>query len=363
MDIYAANSVIVLFFLCLLKCGLPSVIFLWIMLHWYKNPGSLEKCVSIFYAFMQKIGFCCYDYFDKKKIKAQFESTFKSTLNEISQQGNDIASHEFKIEWINSDDAESDFKNGVIFIRIKKSNNKTDSMVKCIHLFVKAALFPEIKKVLSTEQQESLDLYMTYLFTLNMDTFHRKCYKDGILTNSFKNPIIDGYYKKYDDIYKHGYLRSILIHEISAIEKQHAARISIINTTALHDDIDKLIDVILEFSHRKQNQKDENFNVTGRYIKALLVIIARHEKASDITPYLDYIERKFDDGFIRIYVSSQRKLDPTISTLCENLNHRCRIAAKYGSDTVIHKPTGDIDFPISVSVLEKIESSGISCTY
>ena len=157
---------------------------------------------------------------------------------------------------------------------------KQIAWVKCIHLFVKAALFPEIKKVLSTEQQESLDLYMTYLFTLNMDSFHRKCYEKGILADALKNNLIlKNYYEKYDDIYKHGYLRSVLIHEISAIEKQHAARISYLDTNALHDDIDKFIKVILDFSHRRQHQNDENFNVNGRYIKALLVIIARHEKA------------------------------------------------------------------------------------
>ena len=70
--------------------------------------------------YYKKLDSVCYDYLDKKKIKSQFESTFKSTLAEISQQGNDIASHTFKIEWINTEEAESDFKNGCSFYKNKK---------------------------------------------------------------------------------------------------------------------------------------------------------------------------------------------------------------------------------------------------
>lgn len=346
------------FLLTLLKTyGLYTLllvgIFVWIALYWYKHDGSLEKFLSTIMKVLSffKIG---YDFFDKKRIKYSFESAIKSTISEMSNNMQYVKSYPCQVEWIEADEAESSLNNGIVFLRIKKSNRGSDNMVMALYLYVSAVFFPELKKVLSPEQKEAIDLFITHLFTMRMDDFHRNSFNRCLAPQLENKYIVNFNYRRFNDIYKHGYFHTIFMPEINYIEKSEAARIDSIDVEQLHSDIDSFVDMIQGFANRKDgSSQDEPWKYNGRYIKTFFVIFAKHESLADITPHLDYIEDLIDDGLNRCYVSSKRVINNARDSLCKNLDHKCFVDGSYPCRTILHRTSGDVDCEIHITILQK----------
>lgn len=332
--------------------GISGTVIVICAFYWIQNPGSLEKFVAWIYKILQNVCRFSYDKYDKKRIEKTFEAALKSTSHKMSDRFDFIPEFDCKIDWVDGE-AESDLREGVIYIRMQRSNKESDTMINTVHLIIQAATFPELKKILSSEQQKALDLYITYLFSFNMDRFHRNSF-DNVFTPIIKsNDAIEEYYKKYDNIYKHGYFDSVLIDEFTYLERHLVGRMETVDQKKLHQEIDEFILCLTDFANRQTGQDEKEINgVSGRYVSVFFMIFAKRKKLGNILPHLGYIEARLRD-FSRCYVFSNALYGKELNELCCNLNHVCRVAAQHEIRAVLHNRSNDIDRQAHVTVLEK----------
>lgn len=348
-----------LLLIMLAKYGLPTLLifcaFVWVALYWYRHEGSLERFLLCITKVLQifRIG---YNFLDKKRIKFSYESALKQTINEVSTCSlTHLGKYPCKLEWIDSDEAESCLKNGTVFVRVKQTKKKQDNLVMLIYLYISATLIPELKKILSTCQKDSLDFFITYLVVLKLDRFYFNSFNRIFTAQIEDNKELKRYYEAYHDIYVHGYFTPIFLHEIQRLEDDFAIKIDMIDIKTIHQDIDMLIELLQSFCHRYTGTYQiEPWEHNGAYIKMFIVIFAKHEKLENTAPHIAYIKKAFDKGLRRGYISSQAHLKEYINNVCNELEECCHFDTCYDCDALLHKSrhvTNNVN--ICVTVLEK----------
>lgn len=324
--------------------------------YWIKNPGSFESFAANIFHILQKIIITQSDYFDKKRIKTSCESTIKKTMTEFSNKCEFIKPQEISIKWVEEGDNESALKDGTIYIRIKRTNNDEDNTINTMYLAIQASVLPDLKKIMNKEQQTSLDLYITYIFSLNMDKFHRNSF------SKIYNPVLDScdklklYFNQYDDLYKHGVFHGALMHELLCIEKENMGRIDMVDLIKLSSEINLLLQNLQNFVHRSAGIDEEKiYGVKGVYISCFMMIFAKKAKVNDITPHIDFIEDYITYDYRRCYIFSHVKLHNLIEDLYQNLRHICFVESQCTTNLTIHK-NGFIEKDITgqISVLQRI---------
>ena len=329
------------------------------ILYGFKNPGTFEKSCSWLFRTLQKFIKSKYDYFDKQRIRFSCEATIKTTISSFADKCEFLTSQDISIKWVDDGDNDSALKDGTIYIRIKRTNNDEDNVINALFLAVQASVLPDLKKIMDKEQQLALDLFITYIFSMNMDKFHRNSF------NKFYEPIlkkksnIQQYFDLYDDLYKHGVFHGVFMHELLCVERENRGRIDTINISKLTPEISNLLETVKNFSHRYIGDNNENFGVMGTYIDCFMMIFAKSYKVRDITPHIDFIEELLEYDYMRCYVFSQTKLHSSVDNLCNNLSHICFVESRSSARLIVHEPYSDRneDLLFNITLLQRTNNS------
>jgi len=238
---------------------------------------------------------------EKKYIACDIQGHINDYNNIINKKVRAYEPVGVQIKWIEKANVESFFKDGVLLIRMRKSDDQSKNFVAATMVFLSQVMLRKGKRYISSTQKRSIDLFVAKrLFEEEKPEVLEYFVENFLVPNTNSSKQVADYFDKYSVIDKAGLFFPILIQELTFLgSKVFGQR----KDSLIISEVKGLIDFLKNYSERELGAKIPNcFN--GRYCHFGVVIIARavNVDSGKIALFVKYLSKIINVGIENIYM-------------------------------------------------------------
>lgn len=266
-----------------------------LLIYFVRNPEKLEKLAALIYKTLKGIWrFAEYGY-----IKYDLQSKLNDYIKKVHKKTKHLDAIKAEVKWVDKNQTASNFINdGKVVIRMAKSENQNDNLVRATMTFVSEAFLRKAKSYVAKYQRESLDLFVCYdLLKVEksevLDQFVQRFMKEKMDKDKIAN-----FFEKFSDIRTAGVFYPILVQELSFLGEKVFAKKR--ERSKVYEEVTGLVNFLYSYSNRKINENIvTEFN--GNYCKFAIRILGKSFK----------VEKQGT----RVYTNNIKKIASNIETL------------------------------------------------
>lgn len=281
------------------KYGVAGVIII-IIIYYLLHPEKFEKLSALLYKLLSKV----YSAADKKYIKHDIQGSVNNfVVNKLKNEIKDFEAPKLKVEWIDENQTAEEFiSKGKLVIRMKKSQDQDENIVRASVIYISKSLLTKAKVYLSPKQKESINLHTArVLLQSERREIAVKFVENYLLNKNNSDEKIRKYLSMFHNIDKAGMFFPILIQELNFLgEKVFGEN----RDRKIIEETNKLITFLEAFSKREVGDDSTRTDFYGEYMSLGIVLIGKKSvvQIRQSTPYVKLCKRLIETGVHTLYL-------------------------------------------------------------
>lgn len=308
----------------LLAAGMPLsvIVALWIIIYFLLNPEKFEILSSYFYKLLSYVN----SRFQKKYVKYDLQGRINDFVKQLSKELPMASNGKFKIKYVGDEIEKGAFlEEGSVILRLKKEDPEDLNFVHGSYMYVSESMLRKSKRYISEPQKKAVDLFTCSKLIEKEKPRVIEYFVDNYLFpyTQDADSKVSSYLSEFSKISDANLYFPILIQELEYLgEKVFGKR----KDTSIVAEVNKLIEILKDFSDRKIGQDDGDLNLIGSYCRFGIVIIGKPSKLEwSINPYVNYIRKNLESKNVEtIYMLSRfenmQKVDDVAACFSVNYN-------------------------------------------
>lgn len=254
---------------------------------------------------------------NKKKITYGIQGRINHYVNNyLSEEIKDFVGSNIKIEWVDENQTEENFrKNGKLIVRMRRNDNENKNFVNASMVFISENLLKKAKLYISRKQQESVDLYVAKkLFETEKEEVLIQFIADFFQKRN-DDKRVGEFLEQYNRIDKAALFFPVFIQEMTFLGEKAFG--SSFPKNKVFEEVNGLIDFLFVWAKRKSNESINNI-FTGQFCKFGVMIVGNKSKIKNEgkSPYKKHIKFLLKKGVETIYLIGAVKQENFIKSLC-----------------------------------------------
>ena len=240
---------------------------------------------------------------DRLAVASSIQDSVNSICEEINMESPDVFPHALKIEWVQSESAESFIKKGKGIVRLNHYDNQSKNIVDSTLMYLKIGLLPHSKNYLDKTLRKCCEFKVAaQIFEGRRDTGAFDYFIENELDPTVS---ADANFKHVlqilEDIDSLGFFSRVFLNEVKHTGDK---LLGTIPTTAVQKELQDFA-VFLQTIANKDSDENVPLDFKGVKVKVAVVMVAKKDtiESYGVKPYINMISKKVRENFDSIYIT------------------------------------------------------------